>query len=116
MTDFSDRDRVAQLRERLATELAELEAELTRFRSDRAGETGDDEHDPDGIPLSAVWQGLESARKRTAAELQDADTALSHWDLGVYGVCEVCGSRIPEGRLEARPAARTCVTCSTARR
>jgi DnaK suppressor protein len=35
---------------------------------------------------------------------------------GTYGVCEVCGARIPDGRLEARPTARTCVGCAADRR
>jgi RNA polymerase-binding transcription factor DksA len=29
---------------------------------------------------------------------------------GTYGICEVCGEPIPEGRLEARPWATRCVT------
>ena len=32
------------------------------------------------------------------------------------GVCEVCGERIPEARLEAKPAARQCINCTSARR
>ncbi|WP_433030613.1 TraR/DksA C4-type zinc finger protein [Actinomycetospora sp. CA-053990] len=31
---------------------------------------------------------------------------------GTYGVCERCGRPIAPERLEARPAARTCVTCT----
>lgn len=38
--------------------------------------------------------------------------ALARWDQGGYGVCEVCGEAIPEGRLEARPWATTCVAHS----
>lgn len=38
--------------------------------------------------------------------------ALTRLDEGSYGVCEVCGEPIPQGRLEARPWATTCVAHS----
>lgn len=38
--------------------------------------------------------------------------ALARLEQGRYGVCEVCGSPIPAGRLEARPWATTCVAHS----
>jgi RNA polymerase-binding transcription factor DksA len=46
------------------------------------------------------------------AELTDAVRRL---DAGTYGVCEACGAAIPDERLEARPAARTCVSCAAQR-
>ena len=48
--------------------------------------------------------------------LQGLLTAVRHamvrLDEGGYGVCGVCGKAIPEGRLEARPWATTCVAHS----
>ena len=35
--------------------------------------------------------------------------ALSRIEKGNYGICEVCGEKIAEARLEADPAAATCV-------
>jgi len=35
--------------------------------------------------------------------------ALAKIDDGTYGVCEVCGKRIPDGRLEAEPYAVLCI-------
>lgn len=35
--------------------------------------------------------------------------ALSRIEKGTYGKCEVCGEKIAEARLEADPAAATCV-------
>ena len=35
--------------------------------------------------------------------------ALSRIENGMYGKCEVCGEKIAEARLEADPAAATCV-------
>ena len=42
-------------------------------------------------------------------EIRDA---LGRIDAGTYGVCENCGKKIPEGRLEAVPYARYCVPCT----
>lgn len=42
-------------------------------------------------------------------ELHETRHALSKFDIGTYGICEVSGAPIEEDRLEANPAARTCV-------
>ena len=42
--------------------------------------------------------------------------ALRRLDEGRYGVCERCGEPIGEARLEARPAARTCIRCAASPR
>jgi DnaK suppressor protein len=41
--------------------------------------------------------------------LSDVDTALRKLAEGSYGLCEVCGEPIGEGRLEVRPWAVRCV-------
>jgi RNA polymerase-binding transcription factor DksA len=41
--------------------------------------------------------------------LQDVKDALEKIEEGTYGVCETCGEEIEEARLEANPAARTCI-------
>jgi RNA polymerase-binding transcription factor DksA len=38
----------------------------------------------------------------------DVKDALMKIETGTYGICEVCGEKIEEDRLEANPAARTC--------
>lgn len=40
---------------------------------------------------------------------RDVTDALEKMDRGAYGLCEVCNELIPYERLEANPAARTCV-------
>lgn len=44
-----------------------------------------------------------------SARLADVRLALEHIETGTYGVCEVCNQAIEEERLEANPAARTCM-------
>lgn len=53
--------------------------------------------------------GEESKRIRL---IQDA---LERLDNGTYGVCLDCDAPIPEGRLEALPYAKLCVTCKSRR-
>lgn len=44
--------------------------------------------------------------------LADVEAALARLDNGTYGLCERCGDRISEARLEAMPAARRCINCA----
>lgn len=41
--------------------------------------------------------------------LKDVKNALAKMDNGEYGMCEKGGEEIPMDRLEANPAARTCI-------
>lgn len=44
--------------------------------------------------------------------LNDVAAALERMDDGTYGSCDNCDLQIPEERLEANPAARTCIDCA----
>jgi|WetSurSiteA1Bulk_404760.scaffolds.fasta_scaffold152216_1 DnaK suppressor protein len=37
--------------------------------------------------------------------------ALERIENGTYGICEVCGEKITETRLKARPVTTVCITC-----
>src|SRR3954470_16004262 len=56
--------------------------------------------------------------QRRSADLQvtigEIDAALGRIDAGTYGRCVSCGGEIPEERLELRPFAGRCVTCTSA--
>lgn len=43
--------------------------------------------------------------------LADINHALSLIENGKYGICEVCGNKIEESRLEVNPSSRTCEAC-----
>lgn len=56
------------------------------------------------------------SRENNAAILADLEArydtiiaALARMEAKTYGVCEVCGNKIEEARLEADPAATTCI-------
>jgi len=40
---------------------------------------------------------------------RDVNSALERIEKGNFGTCEVCGKEIPKDRLEANPAAKTCI-------
>lgn len=47
--------------------------------------------------------------KQLEIQLEDVNDALAKIESGKYGICEVSGHPIEEGRLNANPAARTCM-------
>ena len=110
--DDSARNRLRSIVDDLTRQLASLERELTSTRAVRANGGDDDEHDPDGIPLSSVLQLLESQRTRAVAEIREAENALADLQRGRYGICRVCSRPIPGSRLEVRPTTSTCVNCA----
>jgi RNA polymerase-binding transcription factor DksA len=42
---------------------------------------------------------------------EQVERALERLHEGAYGICEGCGRRIPEARLQFQPAATRCVEC-----
>ncbi|MEA3309081.1 MAG: TraR/DksA C4-type zinc finger protein [Chloroflexota bacterium] len=44
---------------------------------------------------------------------EDTQRALQKFEDGTYGICESCGAIINTPRLEAKPAARYCITCAS---
>lgn len=103
------------LRESLTAELkASHEAllEIRRLRSDRSD---DDEHDPEGAPLSGEWSRLDSRHRAAQQRVRDVDDAVVNLDAGRYGVCARCGEPIAPGRLEVLPTATRCVRCADKR-
>ncbi|MBO2444913.1 TraR/DksA C4-type zinc finger protein [Actinomadura nitritigenes] len=71
----------------------------------------DDEHDPEGATIAFERARIEASLNRAEARLAEIDGALRRLAGGAYGTCERCGGPIAPERLEARPTARTCVTC-----
>lgn len=100
--------------ERAAAErrIAQLDADMATLRRDRSSESSDDEHDPEGTPLSGEWSRLAGLHDAAVGELAEIDAALRRSAAGTYGVCEDCGRSIPAARLEARPTATRCVDCA----
>ena len=43
------------------------------------------------------------------ARLLEVDAAIARIESGIYGICRICKNSIEEKRLEANPAAQTCI-------
>ena len=105
-------------REQLEAERVAAVARLTALRRDFTGmvdasrdSNADDEHDPEGSTIAFERQQVDTLVRQTELQLAEIGSALARLAAGEYGVCERCARAIPNARLEARPTARTCVTC-----
>jgi RNA polymerase-binding transcription factor DksA len=100
-----DIDRIlAEREDRLQAELAELtkppgEVGTISFGK-RVGE---------GTSMAVDRLTAVSAQEHLLAILDDVRRARQRVEQGTYGLCEVCGERIPDERLEVRPWAIRCV-------
>ncbi len=105
------RDRLLAERDRTRRRLAELTGDFRAIIEASQATNADDEHDPEGATIA--FERSQTAALVTQAEqhLLELGDALARLDAGSYGTCERCGRPIPAGRLEARPTARTCVSC-----
>jgi RNA polymerase-binding transcription factor DksA len=102
--------------ERLDTldRIAALSREFDGIVESSAGVATDDEHDPEGATIAFERAQLAALIDQARGHLTELDDALDRLRQGSYGRCERCGQPIAAGRLAARPAARTCITCAAA--
>lgn len=68
-----------------------------------------DQHTGDLGTATFEREKADSIRISIEGQLADVEHALGRLDAGTYGTCEMCGKKIPDERLKARPAARFCI-------
>lgn len=100
-------------RERHATleRLSALTGDFDRIVDASRDSNADDEHDPEGATIAFERSQVDALIHQARAQLVEVDAALARIASGTYGTCEKCASPIAPARLEARPTARSCVTC-----
>jgi len=98
------------VRERLEKELRDTLAELERLEEKLQVEVeyGLGEGDPN-IYEREMNMAL---RRRTRRKVKSLQEALTRFEEGTYGICEMCGREISAQRLEALPQARLCIECA----
>lgn len=110
MRDQLEVDRAGTI-DRLAGLTSDFDAVVEASRDTNA----DDEHDPEGATIAFERSQIGSLVRQTQRHLDEIDAALTRLGTGTYGTCERCGRAIGEGRLQARPTARTCIRCASVR-
>jgi DnaK suppressor protein len=103
-----DADRALVERE---AELEEQLAELTKPPGE-VGSISFGKRVGEGTSMAVDRLAAVSAQEHLLTMLDEVRRARQRLAEGGYGVCEVCGEAIPEGRLEARPWATRCVAHS----
>lgn len=78
---------------------------LKELRSESPGDVMDAAYDSAQDEISSQLAEVESK------ELASIENALDRMKVGKYGLCEVCGCKIPMARLNALPYATMCIGC-----
>lgn len=98
-------DELERLERRIATTEAELES-LLKGGTDGAG------RDPADVGSSNFERDQELSLAQNVREMaEQLRLAITRFDDGEYGLCEVCGQPIGKGRLQVFLRATLCVTC-----
>jgi len=97
-------------RDRLRKEISDLELQAPAYGQPEVG-------DAYGNHIADVATDTFEQEKTAALEshlrgtLSAVEDALHKIEAGTYGLCEICGAKISEARLEALPHARLCIDC-----
>ncbi|MDQ6697914.1 MAG: TraR/DksA C4-type zinc finger protein [Actinomycetota bacterium] len=97
------------LRTELGREREGLRQRLASLTKEGAGALDFDENFADSGQVAAEQGENLALAASLQDQLDDVEAALGRLDDGTYGRCETCGEPIPAARLEAMPAARTCI-------
>ncbi|MET1065106.1 MAG: TraR/DksA C4-type zinc finger protein [Arthrobacter sp.] len=89
--------------------LPALRRDITAVNAARQDSNVDDEHDPEGATIAFELAQASALLDQSRQGLAQIDAALERIEAGTYGICAVCGERIAEGRLEARPWTPYCI-------
>jgi len=106
-------DDLKQLRCKLLVKRAELAAR--RDNAHRHARRASGPLNPDFAEQAVERQNDEVVARigeSATAEIAAIDRALGRIDQGLYGICARCGEAIDPRRLEARPYADLCLSCS----
>jgi RNA polymerase-binding protein DksA len=100
--------RLVEIRDSLRSEIESRDEETQRTTqdSDGFGVTNHPADDATDIFDRERNMAVEAEMQR---ELAQVERALSRFEAGTYGLCEVCEQPIGEERLEARPSATLCI-------
>jgi DnaK suppressor protein len=104
------------LRSRLESEQKRLTGELEQLKASARPTNERREGSPFGKREEEATETLEletrlALEKRVRDQLAEIEHALSKFENGTYGLCDICGQPIDPARLEALPQANLCLNC-----
>jgi DnaK suppressor protein len=100
------------LQRRTTERLAALTGDYAGIVEASKDSNADDEHDPEGSTIAFERSQVGALVEEARHQLAEVEAARARLADGTYGTCQRCGEPIGEGRLEARPTARTCIRCA----
>jgi DnaK suppressor protein len=103
-------------RQQALRRLAALTGDFDEVVAASRDSNADDEHDPEGVTIAFERSQVAALVLQVQGHLAEVEAAIQRLEGGTYGLCERCGQPIAKARLEARPAARTCIRCASAAR
>lgn len=94
-----------------------LQSELVRAQEQLVNLDRQLQHRPDfelgeGSPQIIVWEMNLARRNVLMRRIEEIEQALERASVGVYGMCEFCGTGIDPERLRILPHTRRCVRCA----
>lgn len=104
---------LAAERDETLRRLADLSGDHASVVAASRDTNADDEHDPEGATIAFERSQLGALMRDARRHLAEVEAALDRVEAGTYGTCERCGGPVGDGRLEARPVARTCIGCAS---
>ena len=99
-------EKLSELRTALEEEREQLRQQLAGLAGETRGGPAFDENFADSGQVAAEQGENRSLAASLQEQLDEVEHALSKFETGTYGLCEVSGEPIPEARLEAMPATR----------
>ncbi|MCW2794858.1 TraR/DksA C4-type zinc finger protein [Nocardioides sp.] len=101
-------------RQQALRRLAGLTGDFNEVVAASRDSNADDEHDPEGATIAFERSQVAALVLQVERHLAEVEAAIHRLEIGTYGTCERCRRPIAKARLEARPAARTCIRCASA--
>ncbi len=108
-----DKERVEYFREFLNNRLNTLLQEAGKTVSGMIDEEKAFPDPTDQASIESNRNFLLRIRDRERKLISKIMEALERIDNGTFGICEVCGEDISDGRLKARPVTTLCIDCKT---
>ena len=107
-----DSSKLEKYKKKLLQDRMDLLAELQRVTNGEKNKERSGGMDPVDLADASYSADYSLAwTEKINRRIREIDESLQRIKDGTYGICQVCGEDIPEGRLEVRPKAKYCAQC-----